>query len=406
MSSGGGRTTTTNNDPPAWAVPYFTQGLNLASQVAGQPYTPYTGQQVAAWTPQQQQAMGMVQQQAGSGAVGGATNFATGMLGGQGQYQAQMNPYTGQTTQVGTNPYAGPNQHLESMIGAANRDITTAFNESTMPSMLGQFNAGGAFGGTAMADSMARAQSNLAQQLSDTSNQFRFQDYQTQQQLAENALNRSVQAQQTDFARNAQLMDSYLGRDQGAWGDFQGRQMQALGLMPGLNEAGFYGANQLYQMGQQGQLTNQAGLDADYDEFMRQQNWSSDRLSSLAQMLGTIQGGSTTGPNPNYRSATQNALAAAAVVASLWSDKDAKTDKQPMDPEKALDAVRSMPIETWRYHGDTEQHAGTYSQDFYRALGMAPKEQINSIDMFGALGGAVQALADKVDGKSTNKRKA
>jgi len=45
----------------------------------------------------------------------------------------------------------------------------------------------------------------LADALANNENQYRFQDYTTQQGLAESALNRSVQAQQTDLARNSAL---------------------------------------------------------------------------------------------------------------------------------------------------------------------------------------------------------
>jgi len=42
------------------------------------------------------------------------------------------------------------------------------------------------------------------------------QDYQNQQQLAENALNRNVQAQQTDLARNAGLYQQDIANRMGA----------------------------------------------------------------------------------------------------------------------------------------------------------------------------------------------
>jgi len=42
------------------------------------------------------------------------------------------------------------------------------------------------------------------------------QDYQNQQQLAENALNRNVQAQQTDLARNAGLYQQGIQNQLGA----------------------------------------------------------------------------------------------------------------------------------------------------------------------------------------------
>lgn len=408
MSSGGSKTQqqTTSHDPPAWAVPHFQTGLQLAGRVARQQFMPYQGQMVAGLTPDQERAQQMVRQQAGNTAtLDAGTGFVHGLLGGQGQYRGALNPYIGQTTSVGSNPFAGSNPHLQQMIDRSARDVTDAFNRSEVPNMMAQFNAGGAFGGTAHMDAMNQSQDALASRLGDLSNQYRFQDYQTQQQLAEADINRRMQAQQADLARNAQLADTALGRDQQAWDTYQGRQMQALGLIPGLEQAGYYGAQQLAQQGLQNQLTGQAYLDSRYDEFLRGQGWDAQQLGSLAQMLGTIQGGTSTSSaaNPNYRSAGQNALTAAAIAASIMSDEDAKTDKKPMDPDRALAAVRKLPIETWRYQGDTEQHAGTYSQDFYNALGMEPKREINSIDMFGALGGAVQALDKKVNGKRARK---
>lgn len=476
MSSGGSKTQqqTTSHDPPAWAVPHFQSGLQLAERVARQQFMPYQGQMVAGLTPDQERAQEMVRQQAGNTAtLDAGTGFVQGLLGGQGQYRGALNPYLGQTTSVGqnnligrsapvgsnaymgattdvgTNQFAGSNPYLGQMIEQSSRDVTDAFNRSEVPNMMAQFNAGGAFGGTAHMDAMNQSQEALATRLGDLSNQYRFQDYQTQQQLAEADINRRLQAQQTDLARNAglseadvdrrlgawqadigrdaalteagldrrlgaqqadltrnaQLADAQLGRDQQAWDTYQGRQMQALGLIPGLEQAGYYGAQQLAQQGLQNQLTGQAYLDSRYDEFLRGQGWDQQQLGALANMLGTIQGGSSTAnvPNPNYRSATQNALTAAAIAASFMSDEDSKTDKKPMDPEKGLEAIRRMPFESWRYHGDTEQHAGTYSQDFYNALGMEPKREINSIDMFGALGGAVKALDKKVNGKRARK---
>ncbi|MFD0738229.1 hypothetical protein ACFQZQ_02855 [Lysobacter koreensis] len=79
-----------------------------------------------------------------------AQGYIGGQLAGKNAFQAQANPYEGQTTQVGTNQYAGANPHLNDMIGNAQRDVTESFQNSTQPNMLAQFNAGGAFGGSAM----------------------------------------------------------------------------------------------------------------------------------------------------------------------------------------------------------------------------------------------------------------
>lgn len=371
MSSGGGKTQTQTqtNDPPAWAVPHFQWGLQQARDMVEQPYTPYGGQMVAGMTPDQMAAQQMTRQQAGDKSMlNVGQGFTTGILGGQGQFDVQRNQF------------AGENPYLDQMIGNAQQDVVDAWSRNELPGISSQFNAGGAYGGSAHQQALSSSQQNLADQLGRISTNLRGQDYTNQQQLDE----------------------SYLARQQQAWDSGQGRQMQALGMVPGLDQAGYYGAQQLGQQGLQQQLTDQAVLDANYGQFAESRDWQANRLGLLGNMLGTIQGGtsSVTSPNPNYRSAGQNALTAAAIAASFFSDENAKTDKTPMDPEKGLQAIRRMPFESWRYHGDTEQHAGTYSQDFYNALGMEPKPQINSIDMFGALGGAVKALDKKVSGRA------
>lgn len=40
------------------------------------------------------------------------------------------------------------------MIGNASRDVTESFSNVTQPNMLAQFNAGGAYGGSAMQNAM------------------------------------------------------------------------------------------------------------------------------------------------------------------------------------------------------------------------------------------------------------
>lgn len=55
----------------------------------------------------------------------------------------------GQGYQPGQNQYAGENPYLGQMIQSAQRDVTDAYASSTLPNLMGQFNMGGAFGGTA-----------------------------------------------------------------------------------------------------------------------------------------------------------------------------------------------------------------------------------------------------------------
>lgn len=352
MSSGGSKdqTVTQKSEPPAWAVPYFQDAVGRAQQVSSAPYTPYTGQLVASQTPDQMASQGMIRSIAsGPSAVANGQQYAAGLLGGQGQYQGGINPLIGGikggsisgggATAVGTNRFLGQdNPTLDNMIAASSRDVTENFTNATMPSMLAQFQQGGAFGGTAMQNQMTSANNSLARGLGDISNQYRFQDYQTQQAMEESGLDRSVQAQLADKARQSQasqaqaaqelqaqmaqasLYDQGLARDQQAWGQYQGNQLSALGMLPALNQAQYLGASMLGTQGAQQQGMNQSWLDANYSQFRDARDWDVQRLNPLLQGLSAVQGGTVTGTQPYQGpSAMAGALGGAASGAAIGS---------------------------------------------------------------------------------------
>lgn len=351
--SGGGKdqTITQKNDPPAWALPYFKDAVEQAQSISNQPYTPYTGQLVANQTPDQYGSQDMIRSMAyGPSAVVNGQQYAADMLGGRGQYQGAENTYIGGitgggggggggNTQVGTNRFLGENPYVDQMIAASSRDVTDNFSNATMPSLLAQFQQGGAFGGTAMQNQMTAANDTLSQNLGDLSNQYRFQDYQTQQALEESGLDRSVQAQLADKARQsqareaaaarnmqaqiaqAQLYDQGLSRDQQAWGQFQGNQLAAMGMIPGLNQAQYYGAGLLGQQGLQQQGLGQTYLDANYNQFLDARNWDVNRFQPFLQGISAMQGGTVSSTQPGASPAV-GALGGAlggAAVAGMFS---------------------------------------------------------------------------------------
>lgn len=77
--------------------------------------------------------------------TGQGDNFAANTINGNNGYTAPVNPWEGSK-----NPYAGQNQYLDQMVNDAQGDVTKQYQNSTLPNLLGQFNAGGAYGGTAM----------------------------------------------------------------------------------------------------------------------------------------------------------------------------------------------------------------------------------------------------------------
>lgn len=197
------------------------------------------------------------------------------------------------------------------MVSDSQRDVTNAYQNSTLPGVLSQFNSGGAYGGTAMQQALSQSNQDLAGQLGRVSTNLRNADYDRQAQLAESGLN-----------RNAQLADSFLGRQQSAWAQDRSNRQAALGALPGMIDARFQPGKALGSIGTQQQGLLQSIFDTGYNDYLDERGWDANQLGVLTNALGSIQGGTTsqTGANPNYQSAGQNALGYAALLASLWGN--------------------------------------------------------------------------------------
>lgn len=105
--------------------------------------------------------------------------------------------------------------------------------------------------------------------------------------------------------------------------------------------------------------------------------------------------------NRNRAAAAQGIGGAIGGIAGLiFSDEDAKTDKEPIAEGEALEALKEMPVETWRYQpglGDDRPHVGTYAQDFQKATGKGDGKTIPAQDAIGVTMAAVQDLDKKVE---------
>lgn len=209
----------------------------------------------------------------------------------------------GQVYTPQANPYAGENPYLGQMIEDSQNEVARSYNNTVAPNLMAQFNAGGAYGGTAHQEALSGSQRQLADHLRQISTTARGDDYNRQVQMAENALN----------------------RDQQAWQMNRGQELAALGAVPGLSQSRYDDARALMNIGQQQQNLYQGLLDSDYENYMDWRNYPQQQLGVLANAISSLQGGGTsssssTGANPNYRSAGQNAAGYAALLASLWGD--------------------------------------------------------------------------------------
>lgn len=84
----------------------------------------------------------------------------------------------------------------------------------------------------------------------------------------------------------------------------------------------------------------------------------------------------------------------------MMSSKDFKHKKKKA--HGSLDAVKSMPVERWRYKpgiadGGQAEHVGPYAEDFRRATGLGDGRTIPAQDAIGLTMGAVKELAGHVD---------
>lgn len=208
---GGGQTSVTKSEIPAELKPlasaYTTKALDLSQQA----YTPFSGQRFAEFTPQQSQALGMIEQRAMSGSP--LQSASEGAL--------LQNIQGGQT-----NPF------LDAMVKRAQENVLTQGRQA----MVGS----GSFGNSGVEQQLTRGLGDVASQMYG-------------------------QAYETDRAR----------------------QMQAIGMAPQLQQAGYQDAAQLLQAGQLAQNQQQQAKDFAYQQFQEAQNLPYKQLAAMSGVFGT-----------------------------------------------------------------------------------------------------------------------
>lgn len=316
-----------------------------------------------------------------NGIIGGSGYRAPAMnpfMGRTASFDPDANEFMGQSVGVGRNSYLGRetdvarnrfldenNPFLQEVIDNTTGDVTRAFNLQQAPQQLAQFAMGGAFGGSAHLQAMGESQRALAQELGRTASGLRSDDFNARRQLAESEADRitntrladvgrnsgleqdsiSLQAQLADsalsrnaqlrqrslefgadledrgIARNAGLAQDWLGMDQNAWQFGQNRQLQALGMLPGYEDAGIRDIQALNAMGGEERDYMQQLLASQYGQFLDRRDWDAQRLGIYGNALGQVapnyQNSTQTGANPNYQSRGQQILGGGLALAGL-----------------------------------------------------------------------------------------
>lgn len=339
---GGGQSSTTIPTIPNELKPLANLYTQQATQVANTPYQAYQGQRYADLNGTQNQALQMIQNRATGGnqlsdtGSGYLQNLLT-----SGNQQATQNPYGNisagtnntqvnpgvntSTVNAGANPYSGSNPYLQQNIDAAMNDVTRNYMHATAPALATAGVNSGSFGNSGLQQVQADQQTALAQQLGKISNSMRMQDYTQQQGLAENALNRNMQAQQfnsgvTDSNLNRAMQaqqfnsgvtDSNLNRDMNAQqfnatqgNDWAGRndsmlnsqnaqKLSGLGMVPTYANQAYNDASQLLNAGNIKQNLAQNNLDFGYQQFQDRLNYPFKQLQAMGGVLGQNMGSTT-----------------------------------------------------------------------------------------------------------------
>ena len=221
---GGGGSSTTSQGLDPRLYPLVDTFTSQAQKVAETPWQAYTGNRFAGMNSDQNQALNMIRQQSQSGVQGQAESALGSFLQG-----GQENPF------------------LTQQIQKAQAETADAYNRQVRPNQVMQAVQSGSFGNATLMDAQAKQDSQLQQNLGDIASGMRFNAYATD----------------------------------------QGNRMQALGMSPAIQQAGYTNAGQLLNAGnlQQSQAQDQA--DFQFQQFQDQQNDPYKKLQTMSGVFGT-----------------------------------------------------------------------------------------------------------------------
>lgn len=349
------QTVVNKTELPEWLNQAAQQNLNIANELAQRPYQPYGGSTVAGFSPEQQQAFSMAQQNVGSympaltaatGAAAQGAYYNPQMVSApsflEGNIQQYMNPYISEVEQRATSN--------------AERALQQQMNQ-----ISGQAIQARAFGGSRQGIAEGVAAAEGARGIGDLSAQLRAQGFQ-----------QAAALQQADQAR--QMQASLANQQAGLTG--AGLSLQGAGALGSLAQQqqrmGLTDAGAIEAIGQQQQAQSQRALDDAYRRFVEQRDFPLQQLNLRLAAVGATPYGQTQTQTTTGGAQGSNLLTGigglgtfASGLASLlpfFSDRNEKTDikKVGTDEDTGLD------IYSYRYKGDPKTYpkvVGPMAQD-------------------------------------------
>lgn len=301
------QTSTSTTQKPSWYDQLYQSMLQQGQQRAGVAGTPYYGALTAGFTPQQQQAGQLLQQglgswqptyQQGLGTLQGALT--------QTQQAAQYNP---SQMQQFLNPYIGGVVNEISRLGTQN------LTQNVLPGIADQYTSLGQFGSSRQGEALARAASQAQREISG----------------------QQAQALAGAYGQAAQQYGNWAGMGLQAGQQAAGIGGQQLGAAQTGQQLRNLEQQQLFGYGQQQQQTQQAQLDKQYQEWLRQQQAPMQALGQWGTLFGAGTPSSTTSQTT---SGTQSQFRRGGLVRGYadggLTDNDYVPSADPADLRRAL----------------------------------------------------------------------
>lgn len=251
-------TTVQQNSVPPFLEDAYLEGINKARSASEAAYTPYSGQRLAGFTPDQTQAQQMTEQ--------GIGQFTPTYNAGVDATKSALTPFSSSSLDSYMNPYTS--QVTDEIARLGNKNFT----DNLLPQVNSQFTGNGMFGSSRNAVALGRAAENTQQDITGQ-----------QSQALQQGWNNSMNAYQTDQARQLQG---------GAQLTNQASQGQSI-----YNQD----VNNLNTAGQQQQTLQQQGLDTGYNQFLEQQQYPEVQAQYFNNIVrGIPQTGLVTQQTQNY----------------------------------------------------------------------------------------------------------
>lgn len=182
------------------------------------------------------------------------------------------------------------------------------------------------------------------------------------------------------------------------------RRLQALGLVDSITGLPINQAAQLLAVGEIPRSIEQAGLSAEYAEFIRQQQQRSERVQQLLQAIGLpafeniaqVTGGSS-GLLQGFLQGGGIGDIATLMSLGAFSSEELKDVAEEIDEEDVLEKVSELPIHRWKYLGDDTDHIGPMAEAFSEAFDVGDGKTIALVDVMGVTMATNKALARRLE---------